>query len=183
MCLLMALCLNGFAMAETETKLNYTVEQVDSYTAYVKTRRAGSRLNLRAHPKKDARVLKKLPTGTQLKVIGVSKNYLEVEADGLTGFVQSRYVTLAYPLATMPVHTYYPAMNDLAEPRMVTISPDRRGGFVNMRTGPSRSEPVAKYVYENDVLMLLAIDRVWVKVMDPETQQVGYIMRHFVCGI
>jgi hypothetical protein len=42
---------------------------------------------------------------------------------------------------------------------------------------------VAKYLYENQILLLLAVDRVWVKVQVPETEQIGYVMRHFVNGL
>ena len=184
--LTMMACLNGFAYAaETKKtdKLNYTVETLERYTAYVKTRKEGARLNLRVHPKMDARVIKKLPTGTELIVTGVSGKFLEVEVGSDKGYVQSRYVVRANPLAVAPLHTYYPPMKSLAESRLVSVSPARRGGYVRMRAAPSRSEPVMKYLYEDDVLILLAIDRIWVQVMDPETQKVGYVMRNFINGI
>ncbi len=183
---LLMVSLSGLAVAaeaKKTSKLNYEVQEIESFTGYVKTKKAGARLNLREHPQFGARVLKKLDPGTELKVVGVWKKFYKVEVDGLTGFVQSRYVSTYYPLATTPLHTYYPAMRELAEPVIVSISPARKGGFVNMRTGPSRSEPVAKYLYENQVLLLLAVDRVWVKVQVPETEQVGYVMRHFVNGL
>lgn len=187
-CLLVLLMvsLSGLALAaETKktTKLNYQVEEIESFTGYVHTKRAGTKLNLREHPQFSARVLKKLEPGTELKVVGVSKTFYKVEVDGLTGFVQSKYVSTVYPLATTPLHTYYPAMRELAEPVVVSVSPARRGGFVSMRTGPSRSEPVAKYLYENQVMLLLAVDRVWVKVQVPDTDLVGYVMRQFVNGL
>lgn len=182
---LLMICLSGFAMAEEEktAKLNYKVEEIESFTGYVRTHKEGALLRLREHPQFGARVLKKLEPGTELKVIGVWKKFYQVEVDGLTGFVQSRYVSTVYPLATAPLHTYYPPMRELADPVIVSISPARRGGHVNMRTGPSRSEPVAKYLYENQILLLLAVDRVWVKVQVPETEQIGYVMRHFVNGL
>ncbi|MBQ7488163.1 MAG: SH3 domain-containing protein [Clostridia bacterium] len=184
--LAMTACLNGTAFAAgtaKAVKLNYEVEKIDSYIGYVKTPKKGTRLNLRVHPKKDARIIKKLPIGTEVTVIGISGKFLEVEVGTDRGFVQSQYVVRSNPLAVAPLHNYYPPMKPLAESRIVSVSPARRGGFVNMRAAPSRSEPVMKYLYEDDVLILLAIDRVWVQVMDPETQKVGYVMRTLIDGI
>ncbi|MBQ9008983.1 MAG: SH3 domain-containing protein [Clostridia bacterium] len=69
------------------------VEEVDPYTATVKT--SGSDLNVRDKANQGATVLLKLANGSELTVIGVTGQWFKIKANGVTGFVPSKYVSEA----------------------------------------------------------------------------------------
>ena len=186
---LFAVPASAAAAAKKEKSLNYTVTDVESYTAYVKTK--GSRLSVRLHPKTDARVLGKLPNGSELTVIGETEYFYKVTAGDLTGFVLSRYVTKDDPLeGRIPSYAssitnasfLYPSMQAL-EPTLVTVRVPWEGGVLNMRRGPARTEKLVKYLKDGSILTALATDGVWVQVMDNRTYQTGYVMTDYLYGL
>lgn len=160
-----------------------------SGTAWVQT--SGGRLNVRAYPSKDADVLRKIDNGTQVTVTGYSGEWTRIHFGGTRGYVMSRY--LRYGHAPAPAPTPYPAPEKTAteqygtmtwfSPRTVTVHPSRVGGFVNLRWAPSKKEPVIRYCYEGYTLTAIAGNSEWIQVMDPLTNQVGFMMRAFVSGI
>ena len=167
---------------DTNPRVDYA-----SGTAWVRTN--GGRLNLRAYPSMGADVLRRLENGVQVTVTGYSGEWTQVLYGGTRGYVLSRYLSQRYTPAPTPVPYYektateqYATMYSIS-PRTVTVHPARVGGFVNLRWAPSTKEPVIRYCYEGYTLTAIAANAEWLQVMDPMTNQVGFMMRAYVSGI
>ena len=66
------------------------------------------------------------------------------------------------------------------EPTQMTVKPATPGGFVNLRWGPSKSVSVMTKLYADAEVTVIAKDKTWAQVYDPESGYVGFMMLSFL---
>jgi SH3-like domain-containing protein len=154
------------------------VTAVSPYYANVKTN--GGVLNVRNKANKGATILLKLANGSQLLVKGYTGNWLQVEVNGLTGFVPSRYVTGAVQAA--------PSAASIAQ-QQIAPTPTTGGyyaivnptnNFVNMRATPSMDSQVLAVYYYGQRLRVVSQMGEWCQVVDEATGRNGYMATRFL---
>jgi len=153
------------------------VTAVTPYYANVKTN--GGVLNVRNKANKGATILLKLSNGSQLMVKGYTGSWLQVEVNGLTGFVPSRYVTGA--IQTAPAASYV-AQAQLPQTQnsgyYAIVNPTNN--FVNMRATPSTDSQVINVYYYGYRLKVIAQMGEWSQVYDEATGRTGYMSSRFL---
>ena len=154
------------------------VTAVTPYYANVRTN--GGVLNVRNKANKGATILAKLSNGSSLLVKGYTGSWLQVEANGVTGFVPSRYVTGAVQTSN-PVGTVQNAGVPVAsygENYYAIVNPSNT--FVNLRSTPSTDSPVLNVYYYGYRLKVLTNLGNWCQVLDETTGVTGYMMSSFL---
>lgn len=153
------------------------VTAVSPYYANVKTN--GGALNVRNKANKGATILLKLNNGSQLMVKGYTGSWLQVEVNGVTGFVPSRYVTGA--VQTAPNAASY-AQAQLPQTQnggyYAIVNPTNN--FVNLRATPSTDSQVINVYYYGYRLKVIAQMGEWSQVLDEATGRTGYMASRFL---
>ena len=150
------------------------VTYVTPYNANVQTN--GGVLNIRNKANKGATILAKLSNGSPLIVKGYTGSWLQVEANGVTGFVPSRYVTGAVQTAVPAYNTSVPATT--AQGSYAIVNPSNN--FVNMRATPSTDSQVISVYYYGYRLKVLSQMSDWCQVLDEATGRTGYMATRFL---
>ena len=158
--------------SKTPSSSSTRVTQVTPYNANVKTN--GSVLNVRNRPNKGATILTKLKNGSALVVTGYTADqWLKVTANGVTGFVPSRYVT-GTPMDEVPYATSATSYTNTFMPYNVIVNPTNN--FVNMRTEPNQQAPIKAVFYYGYQLKVMSESNGWCLVLDERNGETGYIM-------
>ena len=164
------------------------VTAVNPYYANVQTN--GGVLNVRNKANKGATILCKVNNGTQLLVKGYTGSWLQVEVNGVVGFVPSRYVSgsvqtaapvaaapvAAAPVMAAPVQQQYPQAQGAVYYAIVNPS----NNFVNMRATPSTNSQVVGVYYYGYRLRVIANMGEWSQVYDEATGRSGYMASRFL---
>lgn len=159
------------------------VTAVNPYYANVQTN--GGVLNVRNKANKGSTILCKVNNGTQLVVRGYTGNWLQVEVNGVVGFVPSRYVSgsvqtvmapvAAAPVMAAPVVQQYPQAQGAY---YAIVNPS--SNFVNMRATPSTNAQVVGVYYYGYRLRVVANMGEWSQVYDESTGLSGYMASRFL---
>ncbi|NLV57924.1 MAG: SH3 domain-containing protein [Clostridiales bacterium] len=171
----------------------------ETWHAYVYTSN-GKGLNLRQTPSTDLKPIATIPYGAKVTLHDyINKTWVEVEYGQYRGYVMGRYLTYDKP---GPKPTTKPAPNPTPKPSPdyqtslkqifsgftfthyeVQVRPSTSGGFVHMRWAPTKaSDPIRDY-HQNDVLTVIAQNKTWAQVVDPNTGITGFMMRAFLTEI
>lgn len=128
----------------------------------------GGSINLRAAGDIESEILNVLPIGTQLKVIDIDGDWFKVEADTLSGYVKSCYVTLDYDAvkAVLLATTMYQKATATAG--------------VNVRSDANEESVILSAVAEGEPVIVLDEFEGWCKVYFGENYDIGYIKSEFV---
>lgn len=153
------------------------VTAVSPYYANVKTN--GGVLNVRNKANKGATILLKLSNGSQLMVKGYTGSWLQVEVNGVTGFVPSRYVTGAVQTAPNAV-SYAQAQLPQTQNGGYYAIVNPTNNFVNMRATPSTDSQVINVYYYGYRLKVIAQMGEWSQVLDEATGRTGYMASRFL---
>ena len=153
---------------------------------------ASSRLNLRSAPSTSAAIAGKLAHGEIVRVLAANGTWVRVEtSSGLTGFVQSRYLTSADG-ATMPAVTPTPAptatptnapagddMTALEGEVYADIYVSASGGSLHVRQGPSTQTPSVTTVSHGSWVQVLAVGGEWARVRTRRGNE-GYLKTKYL---
>ena len=153
---------------------------------------ASSRLNLRSSPSTSAAIAGKLAHGEIVRVLAANGTWVQVEtSSGLTGFVQSRYLTSADG-ATMPAVTPTPAptatptnapagddMTVLEGEVYADIYVSASGGSLHVRQGPSTQTPSVTTVSHGSWVQVLAVGGEWARVRTRRGNE-GYLKTKYL---
>jgi len=157
------------------------VTPVSPYMANVHTN--GGELNVRSKASKSGRVLTKLYNGASLTVVGQTGSWYQVNANGVTGFVPTRYVQ-GTPQAYTQTYVQQPVVQQsvvqtgAASGYYAIVNPTNN--FVYMRSAPNKSaQPVGVY-YLGYRLRILQDLGEWLQVMDESTGSTGYMVKNLV---
>ena len=133
--------------------------------AVVNNPNSASRLNLRAEPSTGSKSLAQFHNGTLVKVLGVGTEWHRVNADGLNGYMMSKYVKLLDKKLT-PHKTVTGGTN----------------GFVNLREGAGYGYEVLRKVNNGSAATVVIPYSVWSKVIvkDGNGYLTGYMMNSFL---
>ena len=130
---------------------------------------ASSRLNLRSAPSTSAAIAGKLAHGEIVRVLAANGTWVRVEtSSGITGFVQSRYLTSADG-ATMPAVTPTPAptatpTNAPQSGSLARVALSSASSRLNLRAAPSTSAAIAGKLAHGEIVRVLASNGTWVQV-------------------
>ena len=151
---------------------------------------ASSRLNLRAAPSTSAAIAGKLAHGEIVRVLASNGTWVQVEtASGLTGFVQSRYLTDAGNV-TMPAATPAPTATPTNAPAgdgmtalegevYADIYVSASGGSLHVRQGPSTQTPSVTTVSHGSWVQVLAVGGEWARVRTRRGNE-GYLKTKYL---
>lgn len=178
------------AIVLTAVMLLPIVASAATWTAYVYTSNGGS-LNLRKAPVTHAdNKIASIPYGAQLTMLDYVNNrtWAYVQYNGQKGYVMSRYLTFDKPGAH-PNPSPTPDDSDISFSGFekvyysVMVRPSAPGGYVNLRWAPSKKVAVYERVYDGQDLEVIAQNKTWAQVRDPDTGSVGFIMRSFLTTV
>lgn len=165
---------------------------MDSF--YVKTSN-GKGLNLRSYPQRADNVIASIPYGAQVEAIDVCLDgvWINVSYNGLEGYVMMRYLSSDAP---GPKPTIQPRPTATARPSSTETSIDYSaftnanyyatvratisGGIVHMRWAPSKQVAIKRDCDDGDLLQVIAVNSQWAQVRDPETGEVGFMIKSFL---
>lgn len=154
------------------------VTAVNPYYANVKTN--GGVLNVRNKANKGATILLKLSNGSQLLVKGYTGSWLQVEVNGVTGFVPSRYVTGAISTTNTAAAVAQQAMPQTQQQVQYYAIVNPANNFVNMRSAPNTNSTVVNVYYYGYRLRVVAQLGDWCQVYDEATGLSGYMASRFL---
>lgn len=164
---------------------------------YVQTSNGGS-VHLRKDPIAPANnVLTDVPYGAVVDVLSYlsDRNWAHVAytSGGRTweGYMMTRYLVVQKPESknnTSDDTSDTPQMPDfknfqLVDPYEVIVRPSKPNGFVNFRWAPSYDCRVIMRCYAGYALTVIAQDKNWAQVSDPQTGYVGFINRSFITTV
>ena len=166
---------------------------------YVKTANYGP-VNMRADISRDSEKVGSIPYGTRVVILEylADNSWMSVDYDGKTGYIMSRYITMDEPPAKPenpgsqehPHHTSEPepAVNEMFrgfqdENYTAVLHASAPGGFVHMRWAPSKQMDIMTDFYDGKHLQVIAQNRTWCQVQDPDTGKTGFMMRYFLTAI
>lgn len=153
------------------------VTYVTPYNANVRTN--GGVLNIRASASKSATILAKLANGSPLVVNGYTGSWYLVSANGVSGFVPSRYVSgsagTAQQTASVPAASVPAASSAVSAGTYAIVNPS--SNFVNMRAQPTKESQVLGVYYYGYRLRVLSDAGTWCQVQDEANGRVGYMMK------
>lgn len=152
------------------------VTQVTPYNANVKTN--GGVLNVRNRANKGATILTKLSNGSPLVVTGYTGQWLQVNANGVTGYVPSRYVTGSTGAAQ--TYSTQPVAGNVYNGGQYYVIVNPTNNFVNLRAQPSKESQILGVYYYGYQLKVLSENNGWCQVLDEATGKTGYIMQSLV---
>ena len=164
-------------------------------TLYVKTAN-GKPVNVRSGPGKEYPVIGSVPYGG---TVGWDWSY--AGNDGWTkivwggagdGFIMSRFLTESEP-GPAPKPKEEEEENEkkklsnetasekaIDEPFYIAVVATRASGWINFRTGPSKTTKRISSFPDGKELIVIGETTNWYKAKDPETEKVGYIHKHYV---
>ena len=151
----------------------------------------GKPLNVREGPGKDYWVLRRIPYGEAINVIGeTSPGWLQLN-DG--GFVQASLTSRYYPgpYVPSPSPTANPnkktdleavyATAKVVDPYLITLKATQRSnGKANVRWAPSKTSKLQKAYPAGTEMKVIAELKNWYQVEDPVTGTVGYVNTAYV---
>ena len=116
----------------------------------------------------DSNVLTTLDTGTKVKIVGVSGNWLKIEYNGQTGYMRSDYVTIAGNSAA-------PSGGGSAGTNGTV-----KGDYVRMRSGPGTGYSILGTYNNGTALTVIGTEDGWTKVTIGGVN--GYIRSDYVAS-
>lgn len=162
--------------------------------AWVKTGN-GKSVNVRRTPATaNDNVMKQLPYGTKVEIVGYEKGTQWALCDignGIQGYIMSRYLVRTNPGKYNPKKPDPAPKKDEAqadsynafkyvEPYAVTVRPSNPTGFVNMRWAPDKTVKVIEKYYQGAELTVIAVGKKWCQVRDEVTGYTGFMMSAFL---
>lgn len=173
-----------------------------TWNAYVQTAN-GKGLYLRTGPTKDASVQTSIPYGAQLVILGEYDDgtWITVSYNGYDGYVMKRYLTYDKPgPAPTPKPAPKPGPKPAPNPNpdssiaavfsgfsytyyTVSVRPSTPGGIVHLRWAPTKQAGIMTDFHQGDVLEVLAQNKQWAQVRNPETGLTGFMMRSFLSDV
>ncbi|WP_428909887.1 SH3 domain-containing protein [Niallia sp. Krafla_26] len=130
-----------------------------------------SYLNMRSNPSTTSKVVTKLKSGTEVKVLSDEHGWSKIEADGKQGYVSSKYLagskaessTASAPTATATSTKY------------VDVSPN---SYLNMRSSASTSASVVAKLQADTVVEVYTVANGWAKIKANGKE--GYVSAEFL---
>lgn len=172
-------------------------DKKDTTIMYVNTGNSGM-LNVRKSTHTHSNnVVIKLENGTEVKVESYNSNQtwvkieVKVNKKVYEGYVMNRYLSATKPVikpTAKPAATATPAPAAAlnfknfkhTESTRMTVKPATPGGFVNLRWAPSKSVAVMTKLYADAQVIVIAKDKTWAQVYEPNTGYVGFVMLSFL---
>lgn len=163
--------------------------------AYVKTGNYGA-LNMRSSTVTHMNnKIGSIPYGKKVVILDYyeNNNWAFVEYQGKQGFVMTRYLTYSVP-PKKPTHvdpTPAPEPSSAhiydgfqATNYFAIVRPSTPAGFVHMRWAPSKSIGcIVRDYYNGTQLEVIAQNKTWAQVRDPQTGVTGFMMRSFLTEV
>jgi len=146
----------------------------------------GKTLNLRVEPDRHARVLKKLPCGTKVEVLFVSnptEGWTCVRANGKDGWVMTKYLVGSKPgkyEITERADNFQTVSAYNVTAKALNGKTDRS---VCLRVKPNKTAKAIRRLTAGDQLQVIAVGKVWDKVVDPITGQTGYVANDYMTPV
>ena len=148
----------------------------------------GYRLNVRTEPNTNAALLYRLDCGTRVEVnnlVGVPNGWAYVTANG---HAQGGYVMTKFLVSKQPGKYEITERSDnfrTVAPYTVTARAlnNRTTDSVGLRTSPNKTAKMIRRLVAGDQLQVIAVGKVWSRVVDLTTGQTGYVANDYMNGI
>ena len=144
-------------------------------TMYVVTDN-GRGLNVRSSPYQGNNIIGLALYGSKIDVLRfLGDGWACILWNQYEAYVQSRYLQWYAPAPVVPT-----AVPTEVTPFIVTVTPVRTSGWVNLRWAPSIDTEVMTTYRYGAKLTVLAETQSWYQVVDPDTEATGFIMKTYV---
>lgn len=143
----------------------------------------GKTLNLRAEPSKNAKVLKKLECGTKVEVLPVSNptaGWTCVRAGGTDGWVMTKFLVSSKPgkyEITERDDNFRTVTAYNVTAKALNGKTDKS---VCLREKPNKTAKSIRRLTAGDQLQVIAVGKVWDKVVDLTTGRTGYVANDYM---
>lgn len=154
----------------------------------------GKSLNLRESPSTKAAVIGHIPYGAEVNVVKLEDSqWANITWNGLNGYVQRRYLMDTKPSTSASTTAVDDPVLDeelksiysgfTAQDYDVMLRANTPGNYVNLRWGPSTKIAVQERVTDGASLHVLAQNKHWAQVYNPETGAVGFMYRSYLVPV
>ena len=146
----------------------------------------GKTLNLRVEPSKNAKVLKKLECGTKVELIPYSNltaGWTCVRANGTDGWVMSKFLVDSKPgkyEITEQEDNFRSVTAFNVAAKALNGKTDRS---VCLRVKPNKTSKSIRRLASGDQLTVVAVGKVWSKVVDTATGRTGYVANDYIARV
>ena len=156
----------------------------------------GKSVNVREAPSTSSKSIGSIPYGDSVTALyDENSSWTCIRWRGGYGYVMSRFLSTKQP-AGSPISDGSSSAKEEAnkeaqklkneqkservvDPFEIVVVPSRVSASVNFRSGPSKTTKRLGKFYDGKILTVLAETDNWYRAMDPDTQTVGYISKHF----
>ncbi len=146
----------------------------------------GKPLNMRPTPSTKEKKIMNIPFGAKVRIEYYENNsWARITYNNTQGYVMIRYLVDYKPVKEgTHIVVAEPADNGHAGFKVadydVLVRASTAGGYVNLRSGPSKKDSVLMRVTDTTLLHVIAEGDGWAQVVDPATNTTGFMMRSFL---
>ncbi len=146
----------------------------------------GKSLNMRSAPSTKEKKVMNIPFGAKVRIEYYENNsWAYITYNNTQGYVMTRYLVDYKPVKEgTHIVAQAPADNGYAGFKVadydVLVRASTSGGYVNLRSGPSKKHSVLMRVTDMSLLHVIAEGDGWAQVVDPATNTTGFMMRSFL---
>ena len=143
----------------------------------------GKTLNLRADANTKARVLKRLECGTRVELIPYSNptaGWSCVRANGTDGWVMTKFLVASKP-GKYEITERDDNFQDVSAYNVTAMAINNKSDrSVCLRTRPNKTAKSIRRLTAGDQLQVIAVGRIWDRVIDLTTGQTGYVANDYM---
>lgn len=164
------------AAIEGKTQAQESVEEVE-YQAVISLSAGTSTLNIRKTMSTKSKVLGKLKNGDVVDVLAIDSSWAKITANGVTGYVQSKYLADLPEDAVTPEPTIAPEKVNY----QATIELSSNSSYLNIRKSKSTKAKSLGKLKNGAVVNVIEIDGSWAKITADGVT--GYVQNKYLTDL